>query len=314
MTTPTDILKRHALLALQAALEAGFEILEVYGRSFEVEHKADSTPLTEADMRAHRRILALLERYGERDCGELPVLSEEASEIPYDRRELWERYWLVDPLDGTKEFVKRNGEFTVNIAYLERGAPRAGVVYAPVLKRAYVGVAGEGAYRVDHVPGLDPASGDEAPRTGVESAHAGAPHASAEARPGQLAAGVPVSWADLIASATPLPDSERAQRPFTVVASRSHMSPETERFIEELREEHPAVELISAGSALKMCLVAEGAADLYPRFAPTMEWDTAAGHAVCLAAGVEVSSWPAGRPLEYNKPDLVNPWFLVRRP
>jgi len=274
------------VLALRAAIEAGEEILEVYESRGEIEvsRKADRTPLTEADMRAHRRILALLAEPagGDQALGEaLPVLSEEASDIPFDRRESWDRYWLVDPLDGTKEFIKRNGEFTVNIAYVERGEPRAGVVYAPVLKRAYLGVVGIGAYRLDEVS------------------------------PGS----VPEQWDEVVESATRLPRAAEpaAPRPYTVVASRSHMSSETEQFVEELREEHPDLELVSAGSALKLCLVAEGSADVYPRFAPTMEWDTAAGHAVCAAVGVEVNSWPAERPLEYNKPDLVNPWFLVRR-
>ncbi len=288
-TNESDTLADQALVALRAAVEAGAEILGVYSGEFEVQHKADRSPLTEADLRAQRRIHAILEEHDP----EIPFLGEEAADIPYDRRELWDRYWLVDPLDGTKEFVKRNGEFTVNIAYVSAAAgsagdgahePLVGVVYAPVLARAYVGVAGAGAYRIDNLKA-----------GGV----------------------IPLTWDELTAAGRPLPAPGRpgasGERPFTVVASRSHMTRETEAFVKELREEHPDLALVSAGSALKMCLVAEGAADLYPRFAPTMEWDTAAGHAVCLAAGVEVSAWPAERPLTYNKPELVNPWFLVRR-
>ncbi len=290
MSNTTDYaLTDHALAALRAAVEAGAEILTVYSGEFEVKTKADHTPLTEADTRAQRRIHAVLEQHDP----DIPFLGEEAAEIPFDRRELWDRYWLVDPLDGTKEFVKRNGEFTVNIAYVNAldgaGEPLVGVVYAPVLSRLYLGVVGEGAYRFDNLA------------------------------PG---AALPQSWDALLASArrlpapeagpAPAPGSASAARPFTVVASRSHMSPATEAFVEELRADHPDLELVSAGSALKMCLVAEGAADAYPRFAPTMEWDTGAGHAVCSAAGAEVLAWPAAEPLVYNKPELVNPWFLVR--
>ena len=278
--TATD----YALIALRAAVAAGADILEVYQGRVDVELKADQSPLTEADMRAHRRISALLAAH----AAEVPILSEEAADIPFDRRELWQRYWLVDPLDGTKEFIKKNGEFTVNIALVEdgpdgEGVPVAGVVYAPDLQRAYVGVVGVGAWRIDSLT-ADAASG----------APAG-------------------TWDSVIASATRLPDPRAADRPFTVVASRSHMSPETHAYIDELRADYPDLQLISAGSALKLCLVAEGTADVYPRFAPTMEWDTGAGHAVCLAAGLTVNAWPGEEPLQYNKPDLVNPWFLVNR-
>ncbi len=307
-TNESDTLTAQALVALKAAVEAGAEILGVYSGEFEVQHKADRSPLTEADLRAQRRIHAILEEHDP----EIPFLGEEAADIPYDRRELWDRYWLVDPLDGTKEFVKRNGEFTVNIAYVSAAAgsagdgphePLVGVVYAPVLARAYVGVVGAGAYRIDNLEtgARIPLTWDELTATGrrLPTGPTGPAGPADEAAP--RAPGAPNRPAAL------------RERPFTVVASRSHMTPETETFVEELREEHPDLQLVSAGSALKMCLVAEGAADVYPRFAPTMEWDTAAGHAVCLAAGVEVNAWPAERPLTYNKPELVNSWFLVRR-
>ncbi|TVR35502.1 MAG: 3'(2'),5'-bisphosphate nucleotidase [Spirochaetaceae bacterium] len=282
--TPQDF----ALIALRAALAAGADILDVYRGRIDVELKDDRSPLTEADTRAHRRISAALEAA----AAEIPILSEEASDIPYDRRQLWQRYWLVDPLDGTKEFIKRNGEFTVNIALVEdgldgEGTPVAGVVYAPELQRAYIGVVGRGAWRIDNL----------------------APTVSPEAAP----------WDAVMAAARRLPlaaesdAAAAAERPFTVVASRSHMSPETQAYINELRADYPDLQLISAGSALKLCLVAEGSADVYPRFAPTMEWDTGAGHAVCLAAGLSVNAWPADQPLRYNKPQLVNPWFLVSR-
>ena len=275
----------YAVMALRAALRAAAEILEVYrgGRDSGVELKDDRSPVTTADMRAHRCICDFLESA----APSIPIVSEEAAHESYDRRRRWTRFWLVDPLDGTKEFIKRNGEFTINIALVDdgpedSGGPVAGVVYAPLLHRAYVGVVGLGAWRVDLVPGEREQ---------------------------------PATWDQLMAHAVKLPLEEgaRSARPFTVVASRSHMNRETERFIEELRREHPDLRLILSGSALKLCLVAEGAADLYPRFGSSKEWDTAAGDAVCRAAGACVNEWPARTPLRYNKRRLENPWFLAGR-
>jgi len=265
--------------AVDAALAAGREILAVYGGPIAVELKDDRSPLTEADRRAHRAIAAALSDTG------LPLLSEEGRALPAAERRAWERYWLVDPLDGTKEFVRRNGEFTVNIALMERTGepagtagvadPIGGVVYAPVKDLLYFAWRGGGAWRDERA---------SAPRT---------------------------SLADRVGASRRLPLAvERAA--YTVVASRSHMSPETEEFIRAAEREHGRVELASLGSALKICLVAEGSADAYPRFAPTMEWDTAAGHAIALEAGRTLVDPRDGRPLRYNKEDLVNPWFLVR--
>jgi len=265
--------------AIDAVLAAGCEILAVYEGPIAVELKDDRSPLTEADRRAHRTIAAALAGTG------LPLLSEEGRELPAAERRAWKRYWLVDPLDGTKEFVRRNGEFTVNIALMEKsGAPAGGagvadpiggVVYAPVKDLLYFAWRGGGAWR------------DE---------RASAPRASLAARVG-ASRRLPLAL---------------EREVYTVVASRSHMSPETEEFIRAAEREHGRVELASLGSALKICLVAEGSADAYPRFAPTMEWDTAAGHAVALEAGRTLVDPRDGRPLRYNKLDLVNPWFLVR--
>ena len=265
--------------ALDAALAAGKEILEVYEGPIAVEHKDDASPLTEADRRAHRAIAAALAATA------LPVLSEEGKALPADERRRWDRYWLVDPLDGTKEFVRRNGEFTVNIALMERdgdpdrpggvAVPVAGVVAAPVLDRLYFAWRGGGAWRQDG---------------------ASAPCADVAAR---------------AASSRRLPLAS-SRTVYTIVASRSHTSPETEAFIRAAEREHGRVELASLGSALKICLVAEGSADVYPRFAPTMEWDTAAGHAVARESGRDLLDPRDGRPLRYNKHELVNPWFLVR--
>jgi 3'(2'), 5'-bisphosphate nucleotidase len=268
-------------LALRAAIEAGREVLNVYAREFSVEEKEDRSPLTEADTRSHDKIEAILKA----GSPGIPILSEEGATIPYEERKNWQLFWMIDPLDGTKEFVKKNGEFTVNIALMaatHHGAvPVAGVVYAPYLEELFVGSRELGAYRA---------------------------RCAASERCPELE--------DLPEAGEKLP-APAAGRPYTIVASRSHMSPETQAFVDARRAEHPDLDLVSAGSSLKLCRVADGSADEYPRFAPTMEWDTAAGDAVARAAGCEVLRWgaedgaPQG-PLTYNKPDLHNPWFLVR--
>jgi 3'(2'), 5'-bisphosphate nucleotidase len=296
----TELLKT----ALQAALDAGEAILRIYDRDFSVDYKDDRSPLTEADTAAHELICAALEPSG------LPVLSEESRTVPYEIRRDWRRFWLVDPLDGTKEFIKKNGEFTVNIALIENGRPVLGVVYAPVLQTVYCGrweVEG-GMSKAWKAAGCSDKSVD-----------------------------------DVIESAVPLPTSYSphftAQRALRVVASRSHCNEETEKFIEALEGTLGAVELVSSGSSLKLCLVAEGRAEVYPRIAPTMEWDTAAAQAVVEAAGGRVVQYdpavpaaeylrgrldvesrmahftshisPLTKPLLYNKPDLLNPSFVV---
>lgn len=255
-------------IAKQAALEAGAEIMKIYTDSvqdFGVEKKADNSPLTLADKAAHLCILRYLDETG------IPILSEEGQHLPFEERQEWTRMWVVDPLDGTKEFIKKNGEFTVNIALVEDGAPVLGVIYIPVSGILYYGIVGEGAWK--ETPSNFPSMGRTKENLPIE---------------GEVGRGA-----------------------FVVVASRSHMSPETEAYIDEARRQHPNVELISSGSSIKICLVAEGVADCYPRFAPTMEWDTAAGDAIARAAGRQVVNVQTGQPLIYNKEDLHNPWFLV---
>ena len=239
------------------ARRAGHAILEVYGTDFEARAKADQSPLTEADLAAHRLILAELSRI----TPELPVLSEEsASEIAAGERGSWKRYWLVDPLDGTKEFVARNGEFTVNIALIDGHRPVMGVVHIPVSDTTYSGIPGVGAWR----------EANERP-----------PAAITVRRP--------------------------ARAVLRVLGSRSHGSPQ---LADKLKALGPH-ELISAGSSIKLCLVAEGAADLYPRLGPTSEWDIAAGQAVIEAAGGQVVDLD-GKALSYNaRPTLLNPDFLA---
>lgn len=277
---------------LQTAISAAFlgsaAIMEVYrtgggdGGSAEVEYKADASPLTAADRGAHAAILESLRS----SAPEIPVLSEEGTAIPYAERRTWEELWLVDPLDGTKEFIKRNGEFTVNIALIRGARPVLGVVHAPDSGLLYYAAEGFGAFRVD----LD--------------AEAAPAECSLEAL-GERARVLPCEPG----AGKPVPDDG----PLRIIASRSHMNEQTSAYIHSRREAVGAVELISAGSSLKICRVAEGSADEYPRFAPTMEWDTAAADAVARIAGCSVCSWPQKGVLVYNKEDLHNPHFLVTR-
>ena len=255
-------------IALQAALAAGQEIMRTCERTIEVNYKENRSPLTDADRESNRVISEIL------GTG-IPVLSEEGRDVPFTERRHWDLFWLVDPLDGTKEFIKRNGEFTVNIALVNGGSPILGVVYAPALKRLYWGASGKGAFLAD------------------------AALLAADTDPAAIVArSLPISPA-------PLPQT------YTIVASRSHMSPETEAFIRAKEALYGTVELLSAGSSLKLCLVAAGDAHIYPRLAPTMEWDTAAGHAIAAAAGCRVYDARQGTDLKYNKEHLLNPWFIA---
>jgi 3'(2'), 5'-bisphosphate nucleotidase len=264
---PFFILLMEALqIALQAALSGGQEIMSVYSTAdFGIEQKSDDSPLTIADRKAHNAIVRYLQNT------EYPILSEEGKTIPFEERRGWDTFWMVDPLDGTKEFIKRNGEFTVNIALINAGIPVLGVVYVPVTGLMYFGSAGQGAWltKVNGFEDLDNPYGH----------------------------------------ATRLPHHQTAQ--LTIVGSRSHMSPETEAIIAEMEKLHGEAAITSMGSSLKICLVAEGKADFYPRFAPTMEWDTAAGHGVALAANCDIIQAETRLPLLYNKENLLNPWFIV---
>lgn len=258
-------------MAIDAALEAGKAMLDIYrnGDDFGVEMKSDNSPLTLADKAAHKVIVRTLEPSG------LPVLSEEGRSIPYTERSQWTRFWMVDPLDGTKEFISRNGEFTVNIALIEDGAPLMGVVYVPVLDELYVGAGGNGAFLLQQ--------------------------ASIQASTGKHTMLI-----------LPKNLSRSPSDPYRVVGSRSHLNDETLAFVEELRAEHPDIQMVQRGSSLKICMVAAGDADCYPRFGPTMEWDIAAGHAVAGAAGKRMVDATTGEEIRYNKEELLNPYFIVR--
>jgi 3'(2'), 5'-bisphosphate nucleotidase len=259
---------------MHAARKAGEGILQVYNSDkFDVQLKGDDSPLTLADTASHRDIQQTLAEA----FPTIPLLSEEGKHIPYRIRKRWKTYFCVDPLDGTKEFISKNGEFTVNIALIEKRKPVLGVIYIPWQDTLYFGGADTGSYKIDRFSKV-------------------------------------FSYCDSLSSvykqyvSLPCADSER---PFTVVGSRSHLSEETRLFIDELGANHENLKMISAGSSMKFCLIAEGIADVYPRFAPTMEWDTAAGQAIVEGVGGKTISSENKKRLKYNKKDLVNPWFMV---
>jgi 3'(2'), 5'-bisphosphate nucleotidase len=243
---------------IDLAKKAGEAIMDIYRKDFAVYDKSDASPLTEADLAAHHILVDGLER-----MTNYPVLSEESSEEIKKKRLKWNEYWLIDPLDGTKEFVKKNGEFTVNVALIQHGKPTFGVVYAPALKTLYVGDTKEGAYKQE--------DGKDAEKITVRAK--------------------PTQTSDYI-----------------IVGSRSHQSDEFKAFIQD----YPDAEIVSMGSSLKLCLVAEGKADIYPRLGLTFEWDTAAAQAVVEAADGKVLHAETGKPLQYNKENLLNPFFIVR--
>ena len=268
-TMPTDA-NDNLLIAIKAALLAGGEILKIYELpDIRVEHKSDNSPLTAADKAANSKINAVLSN------SQYPVISEENKQVSYSERKEWDHCWIVDPLDGTKEFIKKNGEFTVNIALCANGSPIFGVIYVPVSRELYYAdVKLAKAYK-----------------TIMSKDH--------------LAEGGFFNEEDRICPA------KGSQESIKIVSSRSHMNDSTADYVKSMEKSFSNVEIVSKGSSLKFCLVAEGMADVYPRFAPTMEWDTAAGHAICNAVGLKVTSRENNRELEYNKRDLLNPHFLV---
>ena len=238
---------------------AGSAIMDVYRTDFSVEQKNDESPVTMADRRSHEILAAYLEkRYP------FPILSEEGKGVPYEERRTWETFWLIDPLDGTKEFIKRNGEFTINVALVHRDRVVLGIIYTPATDVLYYASQGDGAYKVEQ---------------GMTSR-------------------LPI---------------EAVRNQFVVVGSRSHTTTSFEAYVGLLRGRYGDVKIISAGSSLKFCLIAEGAADVYPRYGHTMEWDTAAGQVIVEEAGGSVINAATGRPLTYDKESLLNPHFVAFR-
>lgn len=250
----TDLLEE----VLNLSIRAGDAIMEIYAKDFTVEYKEDESPVTDADLAAHKIIVAGLSEL----TPQLPILSEENASIDWQERQQWQQYWLVDPIDGTKEFIKKNGEFTVNIALIDNGKPILGVVRAPALNESYLAEQSIGAFKQ-----------------------------MGEAR--------------IELKVTHKPN----QGLIKVVGSRSHPSPDLAAYLERFEQ----VDMVPKGSSLKLCLVAEGQADVYPRLGPTCEWDTGAGHAVAAIAGATVTQLD-GSPLLYNqKAEYLNPYFVVSR-
>jgi len=257
-------------LAAEAAILAGAEIMKVYDKDFGVFYKEDNSPLTIADELANGIITNKLKETN------MPIISEENKNESFIRRKTWSLCWMVDPLDGTKEFIKRNGEFTVNIALIEQGKPVLGVIYAPAVKELYYTlVSNNKSYK--HILNRHEFCDEIFLK-------------SSEIRPLQ----------------------DNTKKTIKIVGSRSHKSVETNTYIENLKKQGYKVSFVSKGSSLKFCMVAEGKAHIYPRFAPTMEWDTAAGHAICNAVGLEVIKTDMEEELEYNKENLLNPYFIVK--
>ena len=258
----------HLKLAIQAAIEAGEAIMEIYQQDFEVEYKSDDSPLTIADQKSNEVIMKHLQTQ------RIPIISEENKQLEYSERKEWSRCWIVDPLDGTKEFIKKNGEFTVNIALIENQKVQLGVIYVPATKHLYF--------------------------------------ADVEANLAEeiVLKTTEVSIDYIIKNSSPLKVEEA--KSLRVVASRSHLNEATKNFMNRVKKNtDKEVEIVSKGSSLKFCLVASGQADIYPRFAPTMEWDTAAGQAICKAVGLQVIDQNTGQEMLYNRENLLNNYFMV---
>ncbi|MEM0519674.1 3'(2'),5'-bisphosphate nucleotidase CysQ [Aequorivita flava] len=254
-------------IAIQAALNAGAEILKIYQTNFEVEIKNDNSPLTIADKKANEVIMDFLRPTN------IPIISEENKQQPYEVRKHWQQCWIVDPLDGTKEFIKRNGEFTVNIALIENGSPILGVIYIPVSKTLYFTSAEKPTSKKIVLTSTN---------TSVET---------------------------ILQTATAIQSAKPTSK-IIIATSRSHLNQATKNYIATINAKRE-VEVIARGSSLKFCLIAEGLVHIYPRFAPTMEWDTAAGQAICNAVGVRVIDITTAKPMQYNKPNLLNNNFMV---
>ena len=279
------------LTAVIAAKEAGDAILEIYGSDFEIKFKDNNSPLTLADEKSHAIIMANLQ--SSKKTAEFPVLSEEGRDIPFTERKNWEYFWLVDPLDGTKEFIKRNGEFTVNIALIKRNTPVMGVVYAPAKNLFYFALKGFGAFKLNNIETLNR----------LETDHFSGNALAILAMIADNSAKMPLYN----------PSTDSASSKLTIVGSRSHATSEIEEFIEKMNKEYNEVNFISAGSSLKFCLIAEGVADIYPRFGPTMEWDTAAGQCIAEQSNCKVFAVEDKHSIIYNKEDLKNGSFICER-
>ncbi|MFO7869417.1 MAG: 3'(2'),5'-bisphosphate nucleotidase CysQ [Bacteroidales bacterium] len=269
-----DKLAQNLEYAVIAAMNGGNEIMNIYtSESIKIETKEDNSPVTQADIAASDAILKILEQT------HIPIICEETAQTPFSERKNWEYVWIVDPLDGTKEFISRNDEFTVNIALIHNNTPVLGVIYVPADDSLYFGTNTDGAYTIQQTSIVLP----------------------------------DFRYSSLIQYGTSLPFFQESAE-ITIVASKSHKSAETELAISEIQKKHPHAKTVSIGSSLKFCIVANGHANIYPRFGPTCEWDTAAGDAIARASGCKTYNTETHEPLLYNnKEDFFNPYFIVER-
>ena len=255
-------------IAIIASVEAGEAIMKVYSNKIDVVYKEDESPLTLADKNANKIINKHLVK------SKIPIISEENKILTYEERKNWKQCWIVDPLDGTKEFIKRNGEFTVNIALIKNNKPIIGVIYVPASKTLY--------FTSDN---------------------------SSKSYKALLKTNT-IIIDEIFNNAVEIFPTQKNNNILRIVGSRSHLNDTTKNYISKIEKKNK-IKIVSKGSSLKFCLVAEGGAEIYPRFAPTMEWDTAAGQAICQAVGVKVIDVTTNEPLKYNKQNLLNPHFLV---
>ncbi|MBA7589910.1 3'(2'),5'-bisphosphate nucleotidase CysQ [subsurface metagenome] len=247
------------------AKEAGNELMEIYQQDFNIKFKKDYSPLTKADLKSNEIITNRLKNL----YPNIPILSEENESVSYNIRKNWEYFWLIDPLDGTKEFIKKNGEFTVNIALIHKDTPVLGVIYAPALNLLYYAQKDKGAFKQEK-----------------------------NKNPQRLPIFIHSNNNDIL----------------KIIVSKSHYNQETKEFVNNLKNQYKKdIEFIHIGSSLKFCLIAEGKADIYPRLAPTMEWDTAAGQIIVKEARGKVFKFNTQESLKYNKQNLLNPWFVTQR-
>ncbi len=262
-------MKELLLKIVNVSIEAGKRIMDIYDlEDFGISFKEDNSPLTFADKASNNVIMNVLKKI------DIPIISEENKQIEYSERKNWQKFWLVDPLDGTKEFIKKNGQFTVNIALIENELPVLGVIYIPVQKNLYFGMKGLGSFKISNI--------DYTYQT----------------------------YNQLISEAEKIPNIEN-NNSYTVLASKSHFKEKTKEFIDNLRNKYADLQIINVGSSLKFCTIAEAKADIYPRFGPTMEWDIAAGHAIVKFAGGKVINYDSNKEMSYNKKSLLNPFFIV---
>jgi 3'(2'), 5'-bisphosphate nucleotidase len=264
------------IAAINASIIAGEKILSIYNSDiYNIKIKQDNSPITLADSEANNIIVSILEKTG------LPIITEENKIISFEIRKNWEYYWLVDPLDGTKEFIKKNGEFTVNIALINKNEPLLGVIYVPVSDVLYFSEAKGKSYKLKNALKINNEIKND--------------------------------FDNILKNSTQLPLNKLGKK-FTIIGSRSHTHFMLEKIISQFKEKFGDIDIMTKGSSLKFCMMAEGIADYYPRYSPTMEWDTAAGHAIAAAAGCTITILDGFTPLKYNKFDLLNPGFMVKSP